>query len=62
MTGIIVDGPLTNALQLGTVRRALILTITTAKKKLVGDGGEEGFVGFAQLSYPHVTASANQTT
>lgn len=52
-----------NAPQMGIARGgALILTIMTAEKWVVGEGGEEGFVDFANLPYPHVTASANQPT
>lgn len=47
--GIIVDGPVTNALRVGAAcGRALILAIVNAGKLVAGKGAGEGFVDSAR--------------
>lgn len=60
---VITDRPVTNALRVDTAcGGALILTIITAEKQVMGEGAREGFVDFARLPTPHLTASANLLT
>lgn len=59
-TCIIEDGPVMNALRLGTARKGSACT-HHREKRAVGEGEGEGYVDFVRLLNPHVTASVSLT-